>query len=504
MRGTPADRPLAVLAVGTGPDRPVPPTALEGALPESSTVARVDSIRAVLDRDPDAVDCVVSAFDLGDESAADLHRTLSGREAPPPVVLAVDADDGSVPAAAVSTPFAAVVAIGAERDRGAPAGSRSDADRVTAAVTDVVPGRSGPSVASGCPRDSRSLDAWKAALFDQFFTEIPLHTFVKDDEGRHVMVSEAPVDRRVHRLGEEYLGRRDIDGVLPDPEGREPYEDDMRVIDTGESILGKEEYYPSVDRWFRTSKVPWTDEHGEVSGLVGIAQEVTARKDRERQLEITHHVVRHTLRNKLNAILGRCNRIVEGGSVAENAERIAEAVSALTDTVGNQQTILEMMIGEPEATPTNLSRVVRHRVELAEARAPEATIELRVDDEAVALATANVGCAVEQLLANAIEYADGQPQIAVALETDGAHVQLCVRDGPPSIPAFEVEVLTGGRSIDHLNHSTGLGLWIVQWAVKHAGGAVAFERTDTGGNEVALTFPVADAAGEPPDSAAES
>jgi signal transduction histidine kinase len=237
------------------------------------------------------------------------------------------------------------------------------------------------------------------------------------------MVSEAPVDRRIHRLGEEYLGGRDIDGVVPEPEGREPYEDGMRVIDTGKSILGNEGYYPSVDRWFRTSKVPWTDEHGEVSGLVGIAQEVTARKDRERQLEITHHVVRHTLRNKLNVILGRCNRIMEGGSVAGNVERIAEAAAALADTVDNQQTILEMMIGEPEATPTNLSRVVCHRVELAEARAPEAAIELRAAD---ALATAN------------------------------------------------------------------------------AGGAVAFERTGAGGNEVALTFPVADAAGEPTDRAAES
>ncbi|GAA0195599.1 PAS domain-containing protein [Halobaculum roseum] len=308
MYGTPADRALAVLAVGADGGRPDPPSALERALPESSSVATVDSIAAALDRDLDAIDCIVTAFTLADGTAVDLHRRLSTLTAPPPVVLVVDASDGSVPAGAVSTPFADVVAADRDGDDRAD-GDRSVPARVAAAVTSVVPGDDGPTVAGGLPRDRRSLDALKATLFDRLFTEIPMHSYVKDGEARHVMVSEAPVDRRIHRFGDEYLGRRDVDGVVPESDAREPYEDDLRVIETGTPIVNKEEHYASADRWFRTSKVPWTDGDGEVAGLIGISQEITARKDRERQLEITHHVVRHTLRNKLNVILGRCDRI---------------------------------------------------------------------------------------------------------------------------------------------------------------------------------------------------
>jgi sensor histidine kinase regulating citrate/malate metabolism len=73
-------------------------------------------------------------------------------------------------------------------------------------------------------------------------------------------------------------------------------------------------------------------------------------------------------------------------------------------------------------------------------------------------------------------------------------VQIRVVDECPTIPEFEVEVLTGQRTVDQLSHSTGLGLWITRWAVTHADGAISFDRA-TDGNAVTVTIPTAECSG---------
>jgi diguanylate cyclase (GGDEF)-like protein/PAS domain S-box-containing protein len=54
--------------------------------------------------------------------------------------------------------------------------------------------------------------------------------------------------------------------------------DEQRLIRTGESIIDRREMNPTPDgreRWFSSTKVPILDQHGKVSGLVGISRDVT-------------------------------------------------------------------------------------------------------------------------------------------------------------------------------------------------------------------------------------
>ncbi|WP_284031277.1 sensor histidine kinase [Halobaculum lipolyticum] len=478
-------------AVDAAVDRPV---SLRVAATVADAVERIggdDDDDRGGDDDGDAVDCVVAGFDAPDGTAVDVLRAAEAAARPPPVVVVADAIDGRVPVETVAEPFAAVVPF----SRGGAAGEDADdadgaAEHVADAVADAVPDGRGPALGGDHPRDRRSLAAWKASIFDQYFTDVPLHMYVKDTDARHVAVSEASVDRRIHRGSEAYLGRRDIDGVVPAAEAREPYEDDLAVIETGEPIVSKEEQYAESGRWFLTSKVRWEGPDGEVRGLVGVAEEITARKNRERQLEVTSHVIRHTLRNKLNVVLGSCERIETGGDVASNVARIHTAADALVSTVDNQQTILDVMVGEPAATPTDLSRAVAGVLEWLVERHPDAVVDADVPDGVVVSATENVHRALEQVLHNAVVHSRGDAVVSVALERRDGTAVLRVRDRCPAIPPSEVDVLTGERRIDHLNHSAGLGLWIVHWVVRNCDGSVEFARED-GGNVVTLTFPLA-------------
>ncbi|SMO69623.1 PAS domain-containing sensor histidine kinase [Halorubrum cibi] len=521
-----ADSPVEVVyfpGTANGSDAAPPPA---GEL-SVGNVETLPSIAALEERGISGVDCLVSAFRLSDGTAVDLLDALSVRADPPPVVLVVPVEDGSVPVEAVESPFDAVVPIRLEAD------SADAADRVDRAVRRALPPRSpridptfarrlgddagGESdadpaadmesaAASGSATDL-GRDEWKTRVLDQLFTEIPLHMFVKDRRARNVMVSEAIVGRRIHRLSDEYLGKRDVDGVVPIDEAREPYLDDLSVLRTGDPILEKEEHYPTSDRWYLTSKVPLRDDDGRVIGLVGVAQEITAQKHRERQLETVNHLVRHTMRNDLNAISGWIEMLREAddgsadGSpidgVSTEREAILDRVQRIADDlcgkIDKQQAVVDVLTAPSEAEPRDLSWIVRREVDALAEEHGAATIRADVADGVSAAATDDVGRALVELVENAVVHAErADPRVEVILENGGnggEEAVLRVLDRCPPIPIDEREILTGTRPIDQLNHSSGLGLWMARWIVENADGAIDFQIREGGGNEVVVTLP---------------
>ncbi|WP_436908273.1 PAS domain S-box protein [Halosimplex marinum] len=124
----------------------------------------------------------------------------------------------------------------------------------------------------------------QSSLLDSIFEQVPVNIYVKDSEARHVRASEAYIEESYDWDTDRLLGKTDRE-AFDDPFTEESYADDRRVIETGEPILDKEEYIPSIDKWNLTTKVPWRGEDGEVRGLFGISYDITERKQRERELE---------------------------------------------------------------------------------------------------------------------------------------------------------------------------------------------------------------------------
>ncbi|QLH76503.1 PAS domain S-box protein [Halosimplex rubrum] len=123
----------------------------------------------------------------------------------------------------------------------------------------------------------------QSSLLDSIFDQVPIHLYVKDREGRYERVSSAYIDEAYDWDPERVIGETDRD-LFGDELAEESHADDLRVVETGEPIVGKEEYVPDVEEWNLTTKVPWRGADGEVRGLFGVSQKVTERKEHEREL----------------------------------------------------------------------------------------------------------------------------------------------------------------------------------------------------------------------------
>jgi PAS domain S-box-containing protein len=118
-------------------------------------------------------------------------------------------------------------------------------------------------------------------LLRTLIDNLPDTIYVKDNKARKVIANRADVECIGFESEEKVLGKTDLD-LFPNDIGRRGYEDDMRVLETGEAITNQEEYFfdPAGNkRWLQTTKVPVRDERGRISRLLGIGHDVTERKE---------------------------------------------------------------------------------------------------------------------------------------------------------------------------------------------------------------------------------
>lgn len=114
-------------------------------------------------------------------------------------------------------------------------------------------------------------------LLEQLFDHTPdTAFFIKDAQGRYVVVNQSLLERHGLRSRAQMLGRRPSD-VCPGEFGRIPAEQDAFVLRTGRPIIERLElqwYSPHQPVWCLTTKLPMRDASGAVCGLIGISKDV--------------------------------------------------------------------------------------------------------------------------------------------------------------------------------------------------------------------------------------
>ncbi len=109
---------------------------------------------------------------------------------------------------------------------------------------------------------------------------LPDYIYVKDVQGRNILVNAAMARAYGLDAPEEAIGKSDFD-FYPRELAERYYAAEQPILREGKALIGFEE--PSIDAtgrpiWHSSTKVPLKDQEGKIVGLVGITRNITERK----------------------------------------------------------------------------------------------------------------------------------------------------------------------------------------------------------------------------------
>lgn len=138
------------------------------------------------------------------------------------------------------------------------------------------------------------------ALLRTIFDNSPNCLFVKDLNGKYIFVNST-IAELYNTTAWEMIGRRDVDFAetlrLSRDDAERFFSDDQEVIRTRTEKFIPEEKFEMPDgtvRWFQTVKVPLSlPENPDC--MLGIAVEITARKEAERELEYSERMLKFAI-----------------------------------------------------------------------------------------------------------------------------------------------------------------------------------------------------------------
>lgn len=226
---------------------------------------------------------------------------------------------------------------------------------------------------------------------------------------------------------------------------------------------------------------------------------LAVRQERERvehqrtRLSVLNRVLRHNLRNDLNAVNGYAELLEEEVTdTTEYAVQIQELASALIST-GEKARKIEGVVSARQQSPTApIGEAIEQAVdEVREAHA-DCRFSVSIDNGAEGVNGAVLTSVVRELVENACRHNDaGEPRVTVETTTDGDdRVFIRVSDNGPGIPEHELTPLKKGTETA-LEHGSGLGLWLVDWGVATLGGEIEFESNEPRGTVATVGLPSA-------------
>ena len=200
------------------------------------------------------------------------------------------------------------------------------------------------------------------SLLEGLFNHLPnVVFFVKDREGRYVLVNETLLRRCGIASKNELLGRT-AEEVFPSPLGASYTAQDRLVLETGAQIRNKLELhlYPGRKQgWCLTFKTPLHDATGTINGLVGISRDLPAadaRRIEYRQLADAVEYLKGHYTEPLR--LEELARVV--GLAMDRFERLVREVFDLTPRQLLTQTRIQAASRLLRRPGTTVSEVAHH------------------------------------------------------------------------------------------------------------------------------------------------
>jgi PAS domain S-box-containing protein len=130
-------------------------------------------------------------------------------------------------------------------------------------------------------------------LVTAFLENVPYAVYFKDRNSRFIAVSASMAQHFGGATRDQVVGRTDFD-FFAATHARPAYDDEQRIIRTGQPLVGKIEKETWPDgrvTWVLTSKLPLRDDAGNIIGTFGISRDITRSKEMEMAIEKAHKEV---------------------------------------------------------------------------------------------------------------------------------------------------------------------------------------------------------------------
>lgn len=247
-------------------------------------------------------------------------------------------------------------------------------------------------------------------------------------------------------------------------------------------------------REFEISQSPLTNSAGEPVGQIIVLRDVTDRRTHEQRLAVLNRVLRHNLRNDLDAIRSFAEAIETAPASPETSEfggrieQTATELFELGEMVARAERLLARKSLEPE--PIELPELVETLLTRQSAQNADCSVSLTTPRPLVVYTDKTLlKTAVEEVIRNACEHNDHEsPAVEVAINRTPEGALVTIKDNGPGIPKQERTVLLAGEETP-LRHGSGIGLWVVYWAVTRIGGTVSFSENTPRGSIVTIEVP---------------
>ena len=161
-------------------------------------------------------------------------------------------------------------------------------------LTTTVPLRDGAGQIVGLVGISRNITerqqteaalAQERSLLRTLIDNVPDFIYTKDTAGRFLLANRSTASS-LGLTPAELVGKNDFDFHTPEM-AAQYFADEQAVMQSGQAMVDREELVMigGQEQWMLTTSVPLRDSAGQVMGLVGIARNITDRRQRERELE---------------------------------------------------------------------------------------------------------------------------------------------------------------------------------------------------------------------------
>ncbi len=136
-------------------------------------------------------------------------------------------------------------------------------------------------------------------LLHTLLENIPDRIYFKDRQSRFIRINRALTQLFGLQRAEEAYGKTDADFYGAEHAG-EALQDEIRLMQTGQPLLGKVEFENLADgrkSWSLTTKLPLRDRQGRIIGTCGISREISEMKVMEEQLATERNLLRAVIDN---------------------------------------------------------------------------------------------------------------------------------------------------------------------------------------------------------------